>query len=327
MKRTQSIIALLLALLLLNSPWVVARDVSQAAGNLILTPNHGGGEAWGKQNCSSCHALQRLHETVPDIKVLVDKKKFVTCTGCHGANGTKAERFCLVCHNGKDMPLSPLRSGKHRHDFNLLKDFKTTSRQCVACHDASDMDGRFEVKQDVTLFKDAIVGNTPYDNGNDFCLRCHNRTHQQKKYPIVNAGKRDQSVAAEDDYRRIDAHGIRDGFGDGLYAGLRPGGYQYQSVVDCVDCHAMHGTANPGLIIDDSRKGAFLLEKSFRNTPFQVEVTDGDYSQLCVLCHNMSSVIDGGATDTGNGLSGVHFNFGTDCVSCHSHGEAVQKGL
>lgn len=321
-------LAILAGLLVIMGTTVQAREVSQAAGNLLLTPSHGGGEAWGKKQCKSCHLLQRMHKTVPTIKAIVDKKKFASCTGCHGTNGTQAVRQCLVCHNVKDLPVNPMRTGKHRHDFNLKKDLPTTSGQCVACHAASDMDGQFEVQQDLTLLADKEVGKQAYIDVNDFCIRCHNRDHQQKKYPIKNAGKRDQAINAEDDYLKIDKHGVLDGDGKGVYTGLRTGKYNYKSIVDCVDCHTMHGTTNSSLIIDDSRKGVFLLDKEIRNAAYKIEVFDNsDYSQLCVLCHDMKAVIHGGDTDTGNGLSGVHFNFGNECVTCHSHGERVQKGL
>jgi hypothetical protein len=105
----------------------------------------------------------------------------------------------------------------------------------------------------------------------------------------------------------------------------------------------MHGTTNAGLIIDNSLKGAFLLNPTLRKQAIPIDVIDGvnahnevvdlaDYSQLCVLCHNMqiddeTTQLYGGNHDTGNGLSGVHFEYGSDCVTCHSHGERVQKGL
>lgn len=331
-------------LLLVLMPQVHARDVSMASGNLLLTPSHGQGEAWGKSKCSSCHFMSRLHNTVPKIKVIVEKKGFSTCTGCHGSNGTKAARQCLVCHNVNDLPVNPIRTGKHRHDFNLKKDLPTTSAQCEVCHVGSDMDGTFEIKQDLTMFNDKFVGKSAYVDVNDFCIRCHNRDHQQKKHKIKNAGKRDQSIAAENDFLKIDKHGVTDGaeVERALYPGLREG-YQYKSIVDCVDCHTMHGTKNPGLIIDDSRKGVFHLDAQFRKEAYKAEIFDGvntngesvpksDYSQLCVLCHSMNVTdqerkLSGGAQDTGNGLNGVHFNDGADCVTCHSHGERVQKGL
>jgi hypothetical protein len=324
----------LLALLGLLSAWPGSQvralnHVSQAQGNLLLDSSHGNGEAWGKANCSSCHHLQRLHRSVPKIKAIVDQKKFATCTGCHGSNGSNALRQCLICHNGDAMPLQPLRGGKHRHDFSSAKDFRTTSKQCVICHQAADMDGRFELERDLTLFNDAVVAKQPYANISEFCLRCHNPDHQQRKWPIVNGGSRDQSRRAEDHYRQIDAHGVRhgDGDGDGLYNGLRAGQYRYGTVVDCTDCHTMHGTHNPSLLIEDSRQGVFLLDKTIRGQGYKVDVTGGNVSDLCVLCHNMSTVRDGGDTPAGTGLSGVHFNEGDNCLLCHNHGEEVQKGL
>lgn len=322
---------LMLVLLLLTglcANAVCAKTVSQASGNLLLDPSHGNGEAWGKSRCSACHALLRLHETVPTIKAIVDNKKFASCTGCHGTNGTHAERQCIVCHNSKDLPQSPVRGGRHRHDFNSTKDIKTTSQQCVVCHQASDMDGHFELDQDLTHFDDRVAGKQAYANSSEFCLRCHNLDHQQKQWPIRHSNsQRDQLKRAEDHYRYIDAHGIRDGNADGIYNGLRTGRYAYQSVVDCADCHTMHGTSNHSLIIENSRQGVLLLDDAFRKQNWSVDVVGDDVSDLCVLCHNMRTVIDGGDSPTHNGLSGVHFNEGRDCLMCHSHGEGVQKGL
>ncbi|VAX00922.1 hypothetical protein MNBD_GAMMA19-188 [hydrothermal vent metagenome] len=88
----------------------------------------------------------------------------------------------------------------------------------------------------------------------------------------------------------------------------------------------MHGTDNTRLIIDNSLKGVTQLDQSIRETPHRVIIKNGDYSQLCVLCHQMKVILDDGDLETGNGLSGVH-EVGSDCRTCHTHGEAVQAGL
>jgi hypothetical protein len=137
----------------------------------------------------------------------------------------------------------------------------------------------------------------------------------------------DPLIALEDDYRYIDYHGWRDGSGEGTYHGLRSG-YRYPQLVDCSDCHALHGTSNQKLIIDSSLKGASQLNgERFLLNDYRVEINEqGDYSQLCVLCHEMASQVDEGNLDTGNGLSGVHL-VGQDCRPCHTHGESSQVGL
>lgn len=340
--------------LLIGQP-AQAGVVSQEGGNLLVDRSHGNGEAWGKSKCSNCHTLQRMHAGVPKIKAVVDSRGFTTCTGCHGSNGTKASRQCTTCHNSKDMPLSPLRGGKHRHDFNTVKDFKTSSKQCVVCHDNSDMDGTFELDKDLAMFDDAIYGEMPYQSISEFCLRCHNDEHQQKAWPLKNAKPRDQSLRADDYFHRVDVHGVPGGDGRGWYNGLRSGTYEYKSVVECTDCHTLHGTKNPNLIIEDARQGLSLLDKTIRDSGCKVvvkgvlvdhacaiavdgveftnsagkktKVDKGDYRDLCVMCHNMTTVGDGGDTPAPNGLSGVHTDQGTDCKGCHNHGEATQKGL
>jgi hypothetical protein len=181
------------------------------------------------------------------------------------------------------------------------------------------MNGVFDLKQDLTAFSA-----DPYQTLTDFCLSCHNHTHQQAGYEMPNKHKRDPLVAMELNYNMLDKHGYPKGSGQRTYFGLRQG-YQYASVVECSDCHAMHGTQNPKLIIDSSSKGA---RKLVDKTPYSVKIINGDYSQLCVLCHQMKIPVEEANLDTGNGLSGVH-ETGTDndCRLCHTHGRAVQTGL
>ena len=365
---------------------VWAREVSQTGGNLTLSKSHGGGEGWGKTKCSSCHALFRLHDTVPKIKTLVEKTGFGSCAGCHGKNGTSIKQQCVICHNNTLMPGVPHRTGKHRHDYSLLKTKPTADDQCLGCHDASDMDGRFELNQDLTPYKGGNGQAEPYTNISEFCVRCHTESNPNKKYPIKHAGRRDQALRAETDYRLIDKHGVKDGLGDGansvnevgaLYYGLRSDQYSYHSIVECVDCHTMHGTTNASnLIIDDSRKAKFFHDENTRRKAFnkkwghsKIKVLDdknfitnpeedglptlesvvdcsavkqvqqGNYSQLCVLCHDMTKRLPenqlsedtlslmGGHCDTGNGLKGVHFNEGASCITCHYHGRSGISGL
>ncbi len=367
-----------------QSVW--ARDVSQAKGNLFLTKNHGGGEGWGKTQCESCHALFRIHDSVPKTKTVVEQVGFDSCAGCHGQNGTSMQKRCVICHNNDVMPGVPHRNGRHRHDFSLSNTIPTTDEQCLDCHKASDMDGRFELDKDLTLFRDATGAKPPYANISEFCLRCHTESNPNKKHPIVDAGRRDQALLAEENYRLKDKHGIKKGLGDGantepeiaaLYYGLRLEKYKYPSVVECVDCHTMHGTNNASnLIIDDSRQAKFFHDQKTRRKPFdrklghmKIRVLDnkkfitnpnddgpptlssiidcsvtkkvkrGNYSQLCVMCHDMKNreegkqlteqqlEVMGGRCNTGNGRSGVHFNEGVSCIKCHYHGRSGISGL
>jgi len=144
-------------------------------------------------------------------------------------------------------------------------------------------------------------------------------------FEIIDRNFDDPLIAVEDAFHFIDQHGLVDGTGLRTYAGLRPG-YQYRTVVACTDCHAMHGTDNAKLIIDSSQKGVTQLNVSIREVAHSVTVNNGDYSQLCVLCHQMQVIVDDGDLETGNGLAGVH-EVGSDCRTCHTHGEAIQAGL
>ena len=307
-------------------------------GQLILDNSHGdAGSAWGKEDCDSCHALKVIHKNAPEItRVLAEEKNYATCTGCHGSNGTAAIRQCTICHNDEDLPAAPLTYGGKVHHFYAEDTEKLNDRECVICHEASDMNGRFDINADLTHFPDVRTSNarssdrtglkSTYSSEAEFCQSCHNRDHQQLEFPIIGRAFDDPLVAIEDDYRFFDYHGFRDGSGQGTYNGLRAG-YIYPQVVSCSDCHAMHGTSNELLIIDSSAKGARGLDPVFRATPYSVHIGEnGDYGQLCVLCHSMETLIDDGDKNAGNGLSGVHM-VGQDCRDCHTHGEATQVGL
>ncbi|MCW8923031.1 MAG: hypothetical protein OQK69_05300 [Gammaproteobacteria bacterium] len=296
--------------------------------NLILDSSHGeGGAAWGLPDCAACHSIAVIHDNAELIRGLVIEKGFVSCTGCHGNNGTdeSSSRQCVICHNNSDMPENPIWQGQHGHIFTVGVVADVSDEQCIHCHAASDMDGQFEINTDLTKYPDVLGNIVDYSSEAEFCLRCHNRDHQQTGFEITGSSYDDPLVASEDDFNFIDKHGLVDGSGAATYSGLREA-YSYQSIVDCTDCHTMHATDNEKLIIDSSNKGVSQLDSLLRDVPYPVAVADGDYSQLCVLCHQMQVIVDEGAEDTGNGLSGVH-DIGSDCRDCHTHGEAAQAGL
>jgi len=300
-------------------------DLSSDTDILLDSSHGGGGAAWGLENCDACHAISAIHKNENNIRDIVKENGQDTCTGCHGNNGTAAERQCIICHNDNNLPKSPLQSGKHKHDFDILTNTSLQDTQCIDCHYASDMDGIFEINRDLTRYSDKNGVDAPYTNGADFCLRCHNRDHQQANFPIIDKTFNDLLVAIEDSYTRIDKHGEVNSAGTGTHAGLRTD-YIYGSRVECTDCHTMHGTDNKKLIIDRSDKGSSRLAPSIRNQPYSVQISENNYSQLCVLCHEMQTLQNQGDIDTGNGLSGVHIT-GSSCIECHSHGEAIQAGL
>lgn len=299
---------------------------SSADTDLLLNPQHGGGgAAWGLADCAACHAIDVIHQRAENIRHIVKHRGHNTCTGCHGSNGTDKERQCLICHNNTDLPNAPAQTGAHQHDFIATTDNTLQDKQCIDCHYAADMDGVFEINRDLTRYADENGILSPYASGADFCLRCHNRNHQQTDFPIINKAFDDPLIAIKDVYTRVDKHGEINGTGIGSYAGLRSN-YIYSSRVECTDCHAMHGTDNIKLIIDLSDKGSRNLTSAIRDLPHSVRISGDDYSQLCVLCHDMETLQNQGDIDTGNGLSGVHIT-GSSCIECHSHGEAVQAGL
>lgn len=270
-----------------------------------------------------------IHKQAPAIRDIVRAKGYGTCTGCHGRNGTDQPRRCTVCHNKADLPDKPMLAGRHRHDFSVRRALPLADWQCTVCHAKSDMDGNFELNVDLTPLQDARGELSPYQSHTDFCLRCHNRDHQPPGVRIKarpRFGINDPLTAIEDNYTHIDRHGLQ--FGRiGPYTGLRESAYRYGDAVECTDCHVMHGTRNGKLILDDSRKGATGLPESFRMRPWFAQVSKGNYSQLCVLCHQMENPeTEQGTLDTGNGLSGVH-DATSDCTQCHTHGEPIRGGL
>jgi len=293
--------------------------------DLLLDTQHGGGSAWGLADCSACHALTVIHKNEDSIRGIVNDYGHDTCTGCHGSNGTDEKRQCLICHNDASLPDAPIQTGQHQHDFVMGVDKALQDKQCIDCHYASDMNGVFEINRDLTRYPDKNGVASPYASGADFCLRCHNRDHQQAGFEITGKAYDDTLIAIEDSYTLVDKHGEINATGNGTYAGLRAA-YRYGSRVACSDCHAMHGTDNSKLLIDASDKGVSKLESAIRQQAYPVRINGDDYSQLCVLCHAMDVLQNQGDVDTGNGLSGVHLT-GESCIECHSHGEAVQAGM
>lgn len=297
-------------------------------GGILLTELHGGeGAAWGLPKCDACHSLEVIHDREKDIQGIVRLKGFGSCTGCHGRNGTpeSAPRQCKLCHNEVDLPSPRWIFGQHGHSFSVQQPEALRDEHCLSCHVASDMNGTFELNRDLTGYEDESQLLRSYTSLTDFCLRCHNRDHQQVGFDIIAEHFDDPLVAIEDAFKFVDKHGLVNGTGERIYSGLRQG-YAYSSVVECTDCHAMHGTNNEKLIIDDPRKGVAQLDESIRESISRVSVSDGGYAQLCVLCHQMTQISDAGDHDAGNGLSGVH-EVDSDCRLCHTHGEAVQAGL
>lgn len=291
----------------------------------LLNQSHGGdGSAWGLAECDSCHVLSIIHPDRANIRPIVKAKGYNTCTGCHGSNGTGEPRACLTCHNGQNLPESPLQQGAMSHNFTAEAN-TLTDENCISCHQASDMDGQFDLQTDLTRFTDHNLEYQPYQSKTDFCLRCHNSSHQQAQFEISGKAVTDPLIAMADNYQFIDWHGQPEGSGQRTYSGLR-NGYRYQSTVECTDCHAMHGSHNKNLIIASSRSGVSLLDEHVRQQNYPVTINDNDTSQLCVLCHSMEIPLEQGETDTGNGLQGVHAT-GSECSSCHSHGQPTQVGL
>ncbi|MCK4710491.1 MAG: hypothetical protein KAU21_17890 [Gammaproteobacteria bacterium] len=299
--------------------------VSVESGNLILTVSHGGeGSAWGLSECQGCHVLNLIHQQADSIQQIVQAKGYDSCTGCHGSNGTTEPRQCILCHNSNDLPVTPIQTGLHSHNFSADSSVMMQDDECLVCHVASDMNGDFDANRDLTRLADSRQLYTPYISASEFCLRCHNRDYQQAGYEM-NVEYADPLIAMEDNYLYVDKHGYKHGTGERSYAGLREG-YQYASRIECTDCHAMHGTDNRGLIIDSSIKGLSKLDPVIRNVPYRIDNVSGNNAQLCVMCHQMNVSLDDAELDSGNGLTGLHEIAG-DCQLCHSHGEAVQAGM
>lgn len=319
----------LLACLTLGGQAAFARDVSLANNQILLTPNHGDdGSAWGQADCIMCHVRRNIHNTEAGkpIHDIVLETGYESCTGCHGSNGTPAKRECVLCHNEGLLPKNPIMEESKNHNFSVDKDSALSDKNCLACHDRSDMDGDFEVSVDLTHYPAQSGIDIPYRNQTEFCLRCHNEDQQQPGFEMEARFPRDPLVMMAKNYRYIDKHGYPKGSGQRIYAGLREGDYQYGTLVGCTDCHAMHGTHNEKLIMDRSDTGAFLLNTELREQPVFIDVERGNYAQHCVVCHESEVTVEKTDEDTGNGLSGVHQVAGS-CLDCHVHGMAVQTGL
>ena len=299
-----------------------SQDDNPTSNSLIVGSSHGiDGAAYRLTDCGACHAINIIHKTTTsNIRDMAADKGFATCMGCHGDNGTGESRSCIICHNSVYLPRKPRQSGHFNHNFN---NHESSDKNCINCHDSSDMDGNFVPKNDLTSYPNINNQQQVYNSISEFCLRCHNRDNPQVGFEISNRDYNHPLIAMQDNYNFVDKHGWVDGIGTRTFNGLRSN-YQYGSLVECTDCHTMHGTKNEALIIDYAGKGGSKLAFQLEN--YSVTITDGNSAQLCVLCHQMQDIIEQGAEDTGNGLTGVHAVSG-NCSICHSHGETVQAGL
>lgn len=320
-------VVVLVACLAVASQALFAREVSLENNQLILPETHGGdGSAWGQSDCAGCHVRRNIHQDAPAIRDIVLQTGYAGCTGCHGQNGTDVARQCVICHNPELLPKKPIMDGVKNHNFSVNADSDLADEACVACHDRSDMDGNFDINVDLTPFPEQGGGlSLPYRNHTDFCLRCHNLDKQQPGFEMQARYPNDPLVAMARNYQFIDMHGVPSGTGQRTYSGLRAG-YQYGTLVECTDCHVMHGTHNNKLMMDRSDRAATLLSTELREQPVFVHIEAGNYAQHCAVCHQSEKPVEATAEDTGNGLSGVH-RVGESCVECHSHGMAVQTGL
>lgn len=301
------------------------------ADSLQLDATHGGdGSAWGLTNCDSCHLLNFIHDnTQAKLRELVQEKEYASCSGCHGSNGTEQKRVCVMCHNDDDLPYASHQSGSNSHHFQSLSNGQSaptlTDQQCLTCHEDSDMDSVFDINQDLTRFYHPDGYQMSYKNESEFCLACHNRDYQPQGFEISGKDYRDPLLAMADNYAFIDKHGRVAGSGQRTYSGLREG-YKYGEQLACTECHAMHGTDNAKLIIDNIYNGAWGLSKTLKQQNISVQTHAGNDAQLCVLCHVSEQALEQSHLDTGNGLKGVHQVQGS-CLTCHRHGMAVQTGL
>jgi len=310
--------------------------VFASSDELLLDSHHGGdGSAWGLAQCDSCHPLNFIHDNTDHVlRDLVREKAYASCAGCHGENGVKVSRPCVICHNNNDLPYTSGQTGENSHnfisqdqliDYSKLKHSKLSDENCLSCHDSSNMDGQFDLNVDLTRFVDQFGSQLHYKKSSDFCLACHNRDHQQSGFEMPGKHYRDPLIAMEDNYNFIDKHGIAKGSGQRTYSGLRDN-YRYPAEVACTDCHAMHGTHNDKLIIANAFHGASRLSSMIKTQNISINSNNGEYAQLCVVCHLMDKLEEEGHIDPGNGLSGVHQANGS-CQDCHRHGMAVQTGL
>ena len=179
----------LLYVLVLLSGCIPSGDDGQRAGThqstLILDQHHGdGGSAWGQADCLACHPVQGIHHSAPAIRAIAAQKGGASCTGCHGDNGSGAARRCLLCHNPDDLPSPSLAGGMHAHRFGEASDGVMTDAECVVCHEASDMDGRWEPAVDLSANLNGMGVSHGYNSVSAFCVACHNREQQSVDYPI-----------------------------------------------------------------------------------------------------------------------------------------------
>lgn len=321
------------------------------APRLLNSTDHGGGQGWAQSSCLTCHRMERvteLHVEVPNIRdSLVRLKDKVggevqrSCLACHDTNGLDplTSRECLICHGDSDiLPGAELFKKEHAHSITNIGGGTIGDADCVVCHERSNMDGTFDINEDLTRFKAGVA----YETINDFCLACHDidgvslsadrvilppklRFPELPQEPVFTDIKRSFLGAGSTDAEREDTadfHGFRTGTAQEdkpvVYLGepnIYRAGYDADMILQCTDCHLVHTSGNPYLITESADSASELTDETALGAT--VSVSERNFEQLCAVCHTHP---DGG--EVGNSLRGsVHLaGYVGDCVSCHYHG-------
>lgn len=300
-------------------------DFQAAAPKLVTPSNHGGGYGWEKERCFLCHSaseLKEIHAYSPSLAVSLSKlgeNDTGFCLYCHGTNGlagVTAESYqCMRCHtNSTIVESAAMFTGKKLHDMNA--DGMLQNADCVVCHAFSDMNGKLDLAVDFSQ------GALEYTDVTSFCLNCHDGNGAFGIMPFALTIETDMhniystyngvGETALERMQTADIHGVQNGSVQ-RFAELR-GDYAESTEVACLDCHQVHSSDNPYLIIE-SGASATLTDDIAKAAA--VEVTEENFTQLCAVCHVSA---DGAPTD--NGLTEVVHpsTYSAVCTDCHYHG-------
>ncbi|MDF1613883.1 cytochrome c3 family protein [Desulfurivibrio dismutans] len=320
------------------------------APRLLSSDDHAGGLGWGRKDCLTCHPMERVEAMHAEMKGIADSLVRLadrvggdvqrSCLACHDTNGLDPVqgRECLICHGNSGVMAGAGQFKKeHAHTITHIGGNALRDVDCVVCHERSNMDGTFDLNDDLTRFRAGVS----YDSINDFCLTCHDfdgvstpvgdiippplRYPELPQAPVYTDLQRSFMGAGSTDAERratADIHGFRSGTSQAdkpvVSAGLPNvyrAGYEAGMVLSCTDCHFVHSSGNPYLITERADTAGELTDAAVLSS--SVAVSERNFEQLCAVCHTHEQ---GG--DVGNGLRGsLHFaGYVGDCVSCHYHG-------
>lgn len=303
-----------------------------------LSHKRGERKQTGNVRCFECHAVPSESGAFPGLGDWQQSKHAIArnglCADCHDPHGVKDKNgliahmlkerqpeVCLACHDGargvdiRTELFLPYVHGKQTGSGKQL----VACSECHNVHRAGAIEGvaRVEVLNGAAGTQPGYnlrTANDPSEAAEyEICFKCHSSYVKQGPGEtdlarLTNpANPSYHPIQAEGRNRRIEADAFVNGYGA-------------DSIIECSDCHAKHGSMYAGLLV--------------RNAPVTSDAQTMTRNDLCFGCHAFGVYADGSADAAVRRLSrfeahALHVGGNrVPCFSCHeTHGSTKLPSL